>query len=73
MLNQLLEIVNLKQGNKEIALFYSNNEWSLEVGNHSLSVMLGEVSGEFATFGTDLNEVLREMKELLHQERRSKQ
>ena len=35
------------RGNKELALFFADGEWSLHVGNQNNHVMLGEVSGDY--------------------------
>lgn len=44
-------VIEAKQGNKEFALFYINDGWEAHSGCPSLSVMLGEVGGEFIAKG----------------------
>ncbi len=65
---ELKEIVKAKQGNKEFALFYSQeaDDWEFLLGNESSCVMLGEVGGELETKGTTLPEVINKMKKELN-------
>ena len=59
------DIANLKQGNKEMALFYEPDcvpNWEFHLGNTSQTVNLGEVAGEFEVWGYTLSEVIMKMR-----------
>jgi len=65
-LKRLQNIIDIKRGNKEMALFYhGENSWTLMVGNPSEYVLLGEVSGEFVTEGESLDDVITKMEIML--------
>jgi hypothetical protein len=74
----LVHAISLKEGNKELALFYMEGEsqpWRVEIGNPrtcvmlgevpSTCVMLGEVSGEVTARGTSATEALQNLITLL--------
>ena len=60
---EILNIVENKQGNKEIAIFYEDGEWIFYLGNQSKYVMLGEVAGEIETSGDSLENIIVKMKQ----------
>lgn len=64
---QLLILTTKKQGNKELAIFYCPvaEEWTIELGNPTDCVMLGEVSGEISATAKSLPEAIRQVKEKL--------
>lgn len=70
------EVLDLKRGNQEIALFFDSSDgdgqmsWELLVGNPTNCVRLGEVSGEFETEGYTIEEVFTKMKEVLNDAKR---
>lgn len=56
---KIYKIIELKKGNKELALFYDGeNEWTFSLGNPSSSVMLGESSGEMEVNASTLEGVV---------------
>lgn len=44
---KIARAIDLKQGDKDFALFFSCDFWEAHLGNSSGCVMLGEVSGDF--------------------------
>ncbi len=64
---ELQIIADKKEGNKEMAFFYDpdEGEWIFALGNESVNVMLGEISGEIETSGHSLANVVYKMKKEL--------
>lgn len=64
---ELEAIIAAKQGNKELSLSYDelSPNWSLEIGNPSQFVSLGEVVGEISVIGKSIEEVIIKAKEAL--------
>ena len=67
---ELMNIVKMKKGSSEFALFYfdESDDWDFELGNDSYSVCLGEVSGEVSVSGETLVDVISKMKSKLRLE-----
>jgi hypothetical protein len=64
---EIIELIKSKPGNKELALFFDpeSDDWTLELGNNSDVVMLGETSGEITVNGPDIATVIAKAKDKL--------
>ena len=60
--HEIQNIISAKVGNKEIAIFIEDGEYSMELGNSSQHVRLGEISGDLSVTGSSLKEVINLMK-----------
>jgi len=54
---EIKAIVASKNDNKEIALFFTDNEWEIHIGNTSNMVSLGESIGEIIVRAKILSEL----------------
>lgn len=64
----LKDIINAKEGNKELAIFYcpdQESKWSMSLGNYSNCVMLGEIPGEIEVEADSFEDVICAMEEEL--------
>lgn len=58
---ELNKLIERKRGNKELAVFFLLDRWSIHLGNPNSYVMLGEVTGEFEVYGKTIEECIHNM------------
>lgn len=66
----LASIIELKKGNRELALFYDPDDdlecaWHGKLGNRSSFVALGEINGDYEADGSTMKECLEKLLEQL--------
>ena len=54
----LLEAYDESRGNRELAIFYDDQQWNLEIGNPNDLVPLGEVCGDYCYTASTLEECI---------------
>ena len=60
--SELKSLIDKKRGNSELALFWTEECWSLHLGNPTNCVALGEVEGELQTSGETIEDAIIAMK-----------
>lgn len=71
---RLENIIDIKEGNKEMALFYyGGDNWALMIGNTSDCVSIGEASGDFEVEGENIDDVITQMEMILNGSRINQQ